>query len=105
MLPNATSKANLVELRPDLSNYTDWEDMLTCYMRANECYHTVNPDDKVEKRMAELRQTAAGDDKQQLAKLELSRIKANAEALSIIRQWIHVSHRAKIRRCETAAEA
>ena len=105
-LKDATSRAaNMVELLPDLSNYTDWEDMLICYMRAKECYQAINPDDELEKEMAALRVEAADDDKAKLAKIRLNDLKANAEALTIIRQRIHVSHRAKIRSCAKAKDA
>ena len=62
-----TSKANLATLLPDLSNYTDWQDMITCYMRANECYQAVDPEDEMEKKMKALRVTIAGDDKKERA--------------------------------------
>ena len=104
-MSSVTSKPNLVTLLPDLSNYTDWEDMMICYMRASECYHTVNPEDEMEKEMAELREQAAQNDKKQIALNKVKALKANAEALSIIRQWIGVSHRPKIRRCVKASEA
>ena len=59
----SSGKPNLVVLLPDLSNYTDWEHMIISYMRAKECYHAVNPDDELEKEMADLRMKAAGENK------------------------------------------
>ena len=100
-----TSKANLATLRPDLSNYTDWQDMITCYMRANDCWYAVDSEDELEKEMKALRVTIANDNKQEIAKMQLKEMKANAEALTIIRQWIDPCHRPKIRRCNTASEA
>jgi hypothetical protein len=70
--------------------------LIRFYMQAKECYHAVDFDDALEEHMAELRAKAAGKDEALLAKNELNTLRANAEALMIIRQWIHVSHRAKI---------
>ena len=98
-------KPNLVTLLPDLSNYTDWEDMMVCYMRARECYYAVNPDDEFEKELLELRKTAAEGDQKLAAVDRIKEIRANAEALSIIRQWRDASHRPKIRRCNKASDA
>ena len=78
---NASStKPNLVTLLPDLSNYTDWEDMIVCYMRSRECYHTVNPEDEIEKEMIDMRIFIAGDDKKQIALNKMKDFRANAEA-------------------------
>ena len=100
-----TSKPNLVTLLPDLSNYTDWEDMMTCYMRASECYLAVDPEDKIEQEYKKWRDQAAEGDTKQIALNKMKELKANSEALSIIRQWIDVSHRPKIRKCSQASEA
>ena len=101
----SSGKPNLVVLLPDLSNYTDWEHMIISYMRAKECYHAVNPDDELEKEMADLRMKAAGENKERQAEVRLRILKANSEALAIILQWIDQAHRPKIRRCTKANEA
>ena len=93
-----TSKANLATLRPDLSNYTDWQDMIMSYMRANDCWYAVDPEDVLEKQMKALRLTIPDDNKLELAKMQLKEMKANAEALTIIRQWIDPCHRPRRRR-------
>ena len=94
---NASStKPNLVTLLPDLSNYTDWEDMIVCYMRSKECYYTVNPEDPIEKEMLEMRDQLEHEDKKQMTLNKMKNIRANVEALTIIRQWIDAAHRPKI---------
>ena len=60
--------------------------MIISYMRAKECYQAVDPDDALEKEMADLRMAAAGDDKQRQAEVRLRSLKANSEALAIILQ-------------------
>ena len=74
-------------------------------MRAKECYYAINPDDELEKEMADLRMKAAGENKERQAEVRLRSLKANSEALAIILQWIDQAHRPKIRRCTKANEA
>ena len=74
-----TSKPNLVILLPDLSNYTDWEDMMTCYMRASECYLAVDPEDKIEPEYKKWRDQAAEGDTKQIALNKMKELKANSE--------------------------
>ena len=78
---------------------------MICYMRAKGCYHMVNPEDATQKELLELRDQAADGDKKTIAINRMNDIRANAEALSIISQWIDVAHRSKIRRCSKAGEA
>ena len=78
---------------------------MICYMRAKGCYHMVNPDDAIEKELLGLRDQAPDGDKKIIATNRMNDIRANAEALSIISQWIDVAYRSKIRRCNKASEA
>ena len=55
--------------------------------------------------MKNLRVMVAGEDKRQVAEVNLRTLKANSVALDIITQWIDPAHRSKIRRCTKAQDA
>lgn len=81
---NPSGEPNLVVLLPDMA---------------------VNPEDELEREMANLRVMVAGEDKRQVAEVNLRTLKANSVALAIITQWIDPAHRSKIRRCTKAQDA